>query len=47
MTRAPSLQTRELLLEHEFPYDSDSYGDDLPHFLPVQGRYGFSFSLTP
>jgi len=38
MTRAPSLHTRELLLEHGFLYDSDSYGDDLPYFVPVQGR---------
>jgi peptidoglycan/xylan/chitin deacetylase (PgdA/CDA1 family) len=38
MTRAPSLHTRELLVEHGFVYDSDSYGDDVPHFVSVQGR---------
>ena len=38
ITRVPSLHTRELLVEHGFLYDSDSYGDDVPHFVSVQGR---------
>ena len=38
MTRAPGLHTRELLMEHGFLYDSDSYDDDVPHLVSVQGR---------
>ncbi len=37
-SRSPSLHTRELLLEHGFLYDSDSYGDDLPYMVDVEGR---------
>jgi peptidoglycan/xylan/chitin deacetylase (PgdA/CDA1 family) len=36
---APSANTRRLLLEHGgFLYDSDSYNDDLPVFVTVEGR---------
>ncbi len=36
---APSANTRRLLLEHGgFLYDSDAYSDDLPFFVPVEGR---------
>ena len=36
---APSVNTRRLLVEHGgFLYDSDAYNDDLPFFVPVQGR---------
>jgi peptidoglycan/xylan/chitin deacetylase (PgdA/CDA1 family) len=36
---APSTQTRALLIEEGgFLYDSDSYADDLPYFVPVGGR---------
>jgi peptidoglycan/xylan/chitin deacetylase (PgdA/CDA1 family) len=35
----PSPHTRELLVENgAFLYDSDSYGDDVPYFVPVNGR---------
>ncbi len=38
-SRAPSVHTRELLVENDgFLYDSDSYGDDLPYFAQVNGR---------
>jgi peptidoglycan/xylan/chitin deacetylase (PgdA/CDA1 family) len=37
-SRCPSLQTRELLSEQGFLYDSDSYDDDLPHFVDIDGR---------
>ena len=38
-SRAPGVHTRELLVEHGgFIYDSDSYGDDLPYFVEVDGR---------
>ena len=37
--RAPGVHTRELLVEHGgFIYDSDSYSDDLPYFVEVDGR---------
>jgi peptidoglycan/xylan/chitin deacetylase (PgdA/CDA1 family) len=35
---APSLNTRELLVEEGFLYDSDSYADDLPYFTKVSGK---------
>jgi peptidoglycan/xylan/chitin deacetylase (PgdA/CDA1 family) len=35
---APSLNTRELLVEEGFIYDSDSYADDLPYFTTVNGQ---------
>jgi peptidoglycan/xylan/chitin deacetylase (PgdA/CDA1 family) len=36
---APSLNTRRLIVEHGgFLYDSDSYADDLPYYVPVHGR---------
>jgi peptidoglycan/xylan/chitin deacetylase (PgdA/CDA1 family) len=36
---ACSANTRRLLVEHgDFLYDSDSYNDDLPYFVPVAGR---------
>ncbi len=36
---APSVNTRRLLVEHGgFLYDSDAYNDDLPFFVPVEGR---------
>ena len=35
---APSLNTRELLVEEGFLYDSDSYADDLPYFTKVSGN---------
>lgn len=36
---APSVHTRELLLEHGgFLYDSDAYNDDMPYFVQVQGQ---------
>lgn len=34
---APSVNTRELLVEAGFLYDSDSYNDDLPYFVDVKG----------
>ena len=35
---APSVNTRRLLLEHGgFLYDSDSYSDDLPYYVQVEG----------
>src|SRR5579862_3349752 len=35
----PSLHTRELLVEEGgFVYDSDSYNDDLPYFVEVDGK---------
>jgi peptidoglycan/xylan/chitin deacetylase (PgdA/CDA1 family) len=33
-----SLNTRELLVEEGFLYDSDAYNDDLPYFTEVKGR---------
>ena len=30
--------TRRLLVENGFLYDSDAYNDDTPYFVPVQGR---------
>src|SRR5262245_44335390 len=38
LSRAPSLHTRELLIEQGFLYDSDSYDDDLPHAVDVKGQ---------
>ena len=36
---APSVNTRELLVEEGgFLYDSDSYADDLPYFVDVNGK---------
>ncbi len=37
-SRAPSLNTRELLLDQGFLYNSDSYGDDMPYFVEVKGK---------
>jgi len=38
-TRSSSTpNTRRLLVEHGFLYDSDAYNDDTPYFVPVQGR---------
>lgn len=38
VSRVPNLATRRLLLEHGgFLYDSDSYDDDLPHWVEVDG----------
>lgn len=34
----PSINTRELLVEAGFLYDSDAYNDDLPYFTQVKGR---------
>lgn len=35
----PSVHTRELLVEHGgFVYDSDSYADDVPYYVTVNGR---------
>jgi len=34
-----SIHTRKLLVQHGgFLYDSDAYNDDLPYYLPVEGR---------
>jgi len=35
---APSPNTRRLLVESGFLYDSDDYSDDLPFFVDVSGR---------
>jgi allantoinase len=35
---APSTRTRRLLRELGFAYDSDSYADDLPYYVPVDGE---------
>ncbi|MEJ0018444.1 MAG: polysaccharide deacetylase family protein [Acetobacteraceae bacterium] len=35
---APSVNTRRLVVEHGFLYDSDAYSDDLPFFVPVAGK---------
>lgn len=45
-SRSPSVQTRELLVDHGFLYDSDSYGDDLPHFVDVKGRQFLTVPYT-
>ena len=47
----PSVNTRELLVEEGgFLYDSDSFADDLPFFVPVAGRQHlvipYSFTLN-
>lgn len=47
----PSANTRELLVrEGGFLYDSDSFADDLPYFVPVSGRehlvIPYSFTLN-
>lgn len=34
----PSVNTRELLVDEGFEYDSDSYADDLPYVVKVKGR---------
>lgn len=34
----PSQNTRRLLVENGFLYDSDAYNDDTPYFVPVGGR---------
>jgi peptidoglycan/xylan/chitin deacetylase (PgdA/CDA1 family) len=34
----PSVNTRELLVEAGFLYDSDAYNDDLPYYVKVGGR---------
>ncbi len=34
----PSINTRELLVEEGFLYDSDAYNDELPYFTQVKGR---------
>lgn len=34
----PSVHTRELLVEAGFLYDSDAYNDDLPYYVPVNGK---------
>ncbi len=40
ISRVPSVHTRELLAENgSFIYDSDSYGDDLPYFVELKGRW--------
>ncbi len=46
----PSLQTRELLVEAGFLYDSDAYNDDLPYYVKVAGKdhlvipYSFTYN---
>jgi peptidoglycan/xylan/chitin deacetylase (PgdA/CDA1 family) len=35
---APSIHTRELLVEAGFEYDNDAYNDDLPYYVNVAGR---------
>jgi allantoinase len=45
-SRAPSLNTRELLIEHGFLYDSDSYSDDLPYFVEVNGKRFLTIPYT-
>jgi len=35
---APSPNTRRLLVENGFLYDSDAYDDDLPHVVDVDGK---------
>jgi allantoinase len=35
---APSMQTRNLLLDAGYEYDSDTYDDELPYWLKVGGR---------
>ncbi|TQJ30736.1 polysaccharide deacetylase family protein [Microbacterium sp. SLBN-146] len=36
---APSVNTRELLIEHGgFSYDSDAYNDDIPYWVMVKGK---------
>lgn len=45
-SRSPSLHTRELLVEHGFLYDSDSYGDDLPRTVDVNGRQFLTVPYT-
>ena len=35
---SPSPNTRRLLVESGFLYDSDAYNDDAPYFLPVSGQ---------
>ncbi len=38
-TRGTSVHTRELLIEEGgFVYDSDTYADDLPYFIEIDGR---------
>ncbi len=34
----PSINTRELLVDAGFTYDSDAYNDDLPYFSQVKGK---------
>jgi peptidoglycan/xylan/chitin deacetylase (PgdA/CDA1 family) len=34
----PSINTRELLVEAGFLYDSDAYNDDLPYYVEVKGK---------
>lgn len=34
----PSVNTRELLVEEGFLYDSDSYNDELPYYVRVKGQ---------
>lgn len=45
-SRAPGLHTRELLIEHGLIYDSDSYGDDLPYFVNVNGKRFLTIPYT-
>lgn len=35
---SPSRNTRRLLVENGFMYDSDAYNDDTPYFVPVSGK---------
>jgi peptidoglycan/xylan/chitin deacetylase (PgdA/CDA1 family) len=35
---SPSVNTRRLLIEEGFLYDSDAYNDDLPSVIPMPGR---------
>ena len=35
---APSPNTRRLLIENGFTYDSDAYDDDLPHTVSIEGK---------
>lgn len=45
-SRIPSLQTRELLIESGFLYDSDSYSDDLPYSVKVKGNRFLTIPYT-
>jgi peptidoglycan/xylan/chitin deacetylase (PgdA/CDA1 family) len=46
-SRVPTARTRELLVsEGGFLYDSDSYGDDLPYFMNVNGKRFLTIPFT-